>query len=110
MNAREDKVYLEDISESVNIIFQHVKDMSEYEFSTNILVQDGVIRRFEIIGEAASKISADFKTTNPQIEWQLMKDMRNKLSHEYFGVSMSTIYVTIKEDLPVLLEHIKKLM
>ncbi len=110
MNLREDKVYLEDISESINIIYQHVRGMSEFEFSNNILVQDGVIRRFEIIGEAASKISIDFKTANPQIEWQLMKDMRNKLSHEYFGVSMNTIYATIKEDLPILLEHIKKLM
>ena len=110
MKLRDDKVYLEDITESINIIFHHVENMTEFEFSKNILVQDGVIRRFEIIGEAASKISADLKIANPQIEWQLMKDMRNKLSHEYFGVSMSTIYATVKEDLPVLLEHVKKMM
>jgi uncharacterized protein with HEPN domain len=110
MNAREDKVYLEDISGSIEIIFQHIKDMTEFEFSNNVLVQDAVIRRFEIIGEAVSKISADFKSAHPQIEWQLMKDMRNKLSHEYFGVSMNTIYSTIKQDLPFLLEQIKKLI
>ncbi|MDB5151704.1 MAG: hypothetical protein JWR54_455 [Mucilaginibacter sp.] len=72
--------------------------------------QDAVIRRFEIIGEAASKISEKIRDENPSIQWRLMKEMRNKLSHEYFGVSAIAIYSTIKFDLPILKEQLNKLI
>ncbi len=107
---REDTVYLRDILESIEIIDQHLNGMTEFEFSKNLLVQDAVIRRFEIIGEAAYKISAEFKSKHPELEWQLMKDMRNKLAHEYFGISMSTLYSTIKSDLPILSGSIHKIL
>ena len=74
------------------------------------MLQDAVIRRFEIIGEASSKISANVKSINPDIQWRLMKAMRNKLAHEYFGVSPVTIYSTIKIDLPVLKEQLENLI
>ena len=71
------------------------------------MLQDAIIRRFEIIGEAASKFSQATKDNNPNIEWALMKGMRNKLIHEYFGVSSATIYSTIKLDLPSLFDQLK---
>jgi uncharacterized protein with HEPN domain len=74
------------------------------------MLQDAVIRRFEIIGEASTKISEDIKNKNPQVQWRLMKGMRNKLIHEYFGVSAITIYSTIKLDLPVLKEQLENLV
>ena len=69
-----------------------------------------MIRRFEIIGEAAAKISNEIKTNNPLIQWRLMKEMRNKLIHEYFGVSAVIIFSTVKMDLPVLKEQLEKLI
>ncbi|NDC30407.1 MAG: DUF86 domain-containing protein [Bacteroidetes bacterium] len=47
---------------------------------------------------------------NPQIEWQLIKAMRNKLAHEYFGISNSTVYKTVLMDLPILKEKIEALL
>jgi len=73
------------------------------------MLQDAVTRRFEIIGEAASKISEQLKTQNPQVQWRLMKEMRNKLIHECFGVSAVTLYTTIKIDIPVLLSQLNSL-
>ena len=110
MSDRDNNVYLKDISESIEIIFQHVRDLSEKEFSENILVQDAVFRRFEIIGEASKEISNEFKSKHPEIEWRLMRAMRNKLSHEYFGVTAATVYHTVKSDLPLLLEKINALL
>ena len=110
MSERNNSVYLVDILESIEIIEEHLGDMTDYEFQKKQLVQDAVIRRFEIIGEASSKINDDFKTAHPEIEWQLMKDMRNKLAHEYFGVSMTTVYSTAKSELPLLKEKIKNLL
>ena len=110
MSKREDSVYLNDILESILLIEEYVLDKSEYEYSEELLVQDADNRRFEIIGEAATRISDDFKSRHPEIEWNLMKAMRNKLSHEYFGISTATIFLTIKSHLPVLKEQIEKLI
>jgi len=104
--SRSDSVYLQDIILAIDIIFEYIGDKTEFEFSKDLMVQDAVIRRFEIIGEAASRISEELKKNNPKVEWRLMKEMRNKLIHEYFGISTSTIYSTIKLDLPVLKEHL----
>ena len=107
--SRSDKVYLQDIVESIEIINTYIGNKTDFEFSRDLMVQDAVIRRFEIIGEAASKISEKIKTENPTVQWRLMKEMRNKLIHEYFGVSAITIYSTIKFDLPILKEQLSKL-
>lgn len=110
MSERDDNVYLQDILASIEAIFQYVHDVSEPEFRNNQMMQDAVTRRFEIIGEAASQISAGFKALHPDIEWRLMTDMRNKLIHEYFGVSAITIYQTIFHDLPGLKLKLQELL
>jgi uncharacterized protein with HEPN domain len=73
------------------------------------MLQDAVYRRFEIIGEATTKISETIKDSYPDIEWRLMKLMRNKIIHDYFGVSSNTIFATIKHDLPGLLVNLKSI-
>lgn len=107
--SRSDQVYIADIKESVEIILDYAKDKSEYDFTQNMMLQDAVIRRFEIIGEAAGKLSDQFKNQNSGIQWGLIKAMRNKLIHEYFGISAKTIYATIRVDLPILKEQLEKL-
>jgi uncharacterized protein with HEPN domain len=108
--SRSDNVYLQDILESVNIILSYTANKTEFEFLNDLMLQDAVIRRFEIIGEAATKISENTKNQNPNVPWLLMKEMRNKLIHEYFGVSAITIYSTINLDLPILKEQLEKLL
>ena len=108
--SRSDKVYLQDILESLDCILNYTEDKTEFEFVSDLMLQDAVIRRFEIIGEASSKISEDLKNSNPQVQWRLMKEMRNKLIHEYFGVSPLTIYSTIKSDLPILKQQLENLV
>ena len=107
--SRTDKVYLNDILESIELILGYIEGKQEYDFLKDIMLQDAVIRRYEIIGEASSKISETIKQANPHIQWRLMKAMRNKLTHEYFGVSAHTIFASIHFDLPVLKEQLIKL-
>ena len=108
--SRSDLVYIKDILESINLIFSYTGHKTESEFIADNMLQDAVVRRFEIIGEAASKLSESLKQQTPQIQWRLMKAMRNKLIHEYFGVSAMTIYRTLQTDLPPLKEELKKLL
>lgn len=110
MKKRDDKVYLQDILESINIILNHIGDNSEYEFSQNLLLQDAVIRRFEIIGEATAHLTTTFKNKHPEILWRFLRNFRNELAHEYFGVSPITIYQTIINDLPALKLQIENLL
>ena len=63
--SRSDKVYMQNILESIQIIFFYAENKSELYFLNDMMLQDAVIRRFEIIGEATSKISAALKTKNP---------------------------------------------
>ena len=108
--SRSDNVYLQDIIGAIEIILEYIENKTESEFVNDQMLQDAVIRRFEIIGEASTKISEDIKNKNPGIQWRLMKGMRNKLIHEYFGVSAITIYSTVKLDLPILKEQLENLV
>ena len=103
-------MYLQDIIESVEVILGYIENKTEYDFVNDQMLQDAVIRRFEIIGEASTKISEDIKNKNPGVQWRLMKGMRNKLIHEYYGVSAITIYATIRLDLPILKGQLENLV
>ncbi|WP_295650060.1 DUF86 domain-containing protein [uncultured Mucilaginibacter sp.] len=107
--SRSDSVYLQDIVQSIDIVFAYLQNKTEFDFVNETLLQDAVIRRFEIIGEASSKISDALKLAHPDVEWRLMKAMRNKLIHEYFGVSANTIYHTATLNLPTLKEQFLKI-
>lgn len=107
--SRSDQVYIDDIKESIATIFTYAEGKTEADFSSNQMLQDAVIRRFEIIGEAVSKISNQFINQHAHIQWRLIKSMRNKLIHEYFGVSVATIYATIQIDLPLLKQQLEEL-
>lgn len=107
--SRSDLVYIQDIIASIDIIFGYLSGKTEYDFLNEQILQDAVIRRFEIIGEAASKISSELKENHLEIEWNLMKAMRNKMIHEYFGVSATTVYNTVMINLPVLKQKMQNI-
>jgi len=63
-----------------------------------------VIREFEIVGEAVGKLPEDLKGQFPGVPWREIKDFRNILIHEYFGVDLRIVWNTIHQDLPLLLD------
>ncbi|MCF8096147.1 MAG: DUF86 domain-containing protein, partial [Desulfobacteraceae bacterium] len=68
------------------------------------------IRNFEIIGEATAHIPEEISAAHPEIPWQDMRDMRNILAHEYFGINENIVWNTIQDDLPPLIPLLKKLL
>lgn len=104
------KIFLEHIKESIDEIENHIGNMSEKIFLDDIKTKDAVIRRIEIIGEATKNLPVSFKKKNPQIEWQDISNMRNKLIHEYFGVDEYLVWEVIKKDIPKLKKQIQKLL
>lgn len=97
---RNRKLYLYDIHESIIAIEEYVQNLTENEFYSNRQVQDAVIRRLEIIGEAVKNLDADFRNKYPQVSWKKIAGMRDIIAHEYFGVRLDRIWDVIKQDLP----------
>jgi uncharacterized protein with HEPN domain len=106
---KDDTIYIDHILLSVKNILNYTKEISKEEFSTNTLIQDAVIRNFEIIGEATKKVSSDFKQTYFKVPWKEMAGMRDKLIHDYIGVDTQVIWDTIKQDLPVIQKLLKEI-
>ena len=69
-----------------------------------------MIRAFEIIGEAARQIPEKVREANPDIPWREITGMRNKLTHEYFGVNTKVIWRTVQEDLPVIIPALRNML
>ncbi len=78
-------------------------------FCTDDKAVYAVIRTFEIIGEAARQIPEGVRQANPEIQWREIAAMRNKLTHEYFGVNTKVIWRTVHEDLPIIIPALKKM-
>ena len=74
------------------------------------MIQDAVIRNFEIIGEAVKNLSDTLKQEQPSIPWRRIAGMRDKLIHDYFGVDLVMVWKTIEEELPTLHKQIKTLL
>ena len=99
---KSDLAYIDHILDCIRKINEFSKELSLKEFRKNELVQDGVIRNIEIIGEASKKISSDTKQTYYKIPWKEIAGMRDKLIHDYLGVDVDVVWKTIKTDIPVL--------
>lgn len=88
---KDPKIFLNHIIESIETIESHTNKISKEKFSRNLTVQDAVIRRIEIIGEAVKNFPPEFKRKHPEIEWREIVGMRNKLIHEYFGINLNVV-------------------
>ena len=102
-------VYLDDILEAIDLVTQYVQNISEVEFSRDIQLQDSVIRRLVIIGEAACKIPEDVRTMAPDVPWRTIIGFRNVAIHDYASVHMGRVWEIIQTELPILKKHIARL-
>jgi len=98
MSDRSDKLYLEDINDSSEAIISYVKSLSYEQFGKDRKTVSATIREFEIIGEAVGKLSEEIKSIYAEIEWQDIKDLRNILVHEYFGIDPEILWKVIQND------------
>ena len=95
--------YLNHILEAIERIEEYVSELDEMAFLGNKLVQDAVVRNFEVIGEASNNIEKrfpEFVAAHPELPLTSAYQMRNAVAHGYFQVDFEILWKTIQRDLP----------
>jgi uncharacterized protein with HEPN domain len=99
-----------DIIEAIESVIEYTAEMTYDQFAHDRKTIDAVVRNFIIIGEAANNIPDELIQIHPDIPWREMRDMRNIIVHEYFGVDNLIVWDSLQKDLPPLLTNLKKML
>lgn len=105
---KDDRVYLGHIVLAIRRIHDYTRD-GERRFRDDEMIQDAVLRNFQIIGEAAKKVSGELRAANRDIPWSDMAGLRDRVVHDYFGVSLDLVWDVIEKHLPGLQEQVEAL-
>lgn len=109
MPKRDFFLYIEDIYFSCNKILEYTKGYNYPEFKKDFKTLDAVVRNLEIIGEAAKSLPLEFRKNHKNIPWKQIAGMRDKVTHEYFGIDDKILWTTVREDIPFLEKEILKI-
>jgi uncharacterized protein with HEPN domain len=86
------------------------QDSSFEDFIDDIKLMRATERSLEIMGEAARRLSPEFKTQHNQILWHLMIGQRNIIAHEYGQIDYEMLYKTVHEDVPAMIIQLKQML
>jgi uncharacterized protein with HEPN domain len=101
---------ISDIIEAIENALDYSAEMTLEQFIVDRKTIDAVVRNFIIIGEAASHLPEEIIERHIDLPWREMRDMRNIVVHEYFGVDYMIVWETLKKNLPPLLPLLKHLI
>lgn len=101
---------IEDILEAIAEIQAFTQSMKFEEFCDDPRTLKAVALNFIVIGEAAAHVPDDVTNDHPEIAWSLMRGMRNRLVHDYFGMDPQVIWDTVVSDLPPLIKPLKDVL
>jgi uncharacterized protein with HEPN domain len=105
-----DEAYLLDILLAARKVMKYAQGVDFERFEQDEILQDAIMRRIQIIGEAARKVSTEFKEGHPEISWHEIVGMRNRLVHEYFQVIPEKVWIAVLKDIPILIGLIEPLV
>lgn len=107
---RDTALYLKEIVAAMNAIEGFVSDVDFREFQDNDMLSSAVIRKFEIMGEAAKMVPDDMRSRHPGVPWKEMAGMRDRLIHFYFGIKFELVWATIQDVIPRVKPLVQKII
>jgi uncharacterized protein with HEPN domain len=109
MPSRDWVFRIEDILEAIDDIIRLTGGLTYEDLCANTTTQKAILYNMAVIGEAARRIPNDITMRYPEVPWREMRDMRNVVIHEYFGVDLQIIWETIQHDFPPLVPLLRKI-
>ncbi|MBD3229232.1 MAG: DUF86 domain-containing protein [Candidatus Lokiarchaeota archaeon] len=107
--SKEPIIYIKHILECIELIEKYIEGKNKADFIKTLLIQDAVVHRIEIIGEAIKNLSSEFIEKYPNIPWKEIKGMRDIIVHKYFGIDLELTWEVIVKDIPDLKRNILKI-
>ncbi len=107
---RHDRLYLTDMLQAAAAIGRFLEGVTEEAFLDDELRQSAVLQKLIMIGEAAARLSPEFKARHPEIEWRDIIAFRNIAVHAYFTVDWRIVWFTAQQDAPLLAAQIGAIM
>ena len=101
---------MEHIQTAINYIFEFAQDKTIEELSTDKMMFFAIVKNIEIIGEAASRLTDDFRQEYNQVPWLYIIKMRHVLVHDYYQISVREVWKVIHEDLQPLLDYVSQII
>ena len=109
MSRRDNHLLILDMIDAAYRIQTYTEGLDFEEFVNDQKTLDAVVRNFEIIGEASTRIHPDFQIEHSEIPWKHLRGYRNRLIHEYFGVDYQIVWEIIQHELGELLNQLEEL-
>lgn len=107
---RREELYLRDIVEATQSIERFLLGVDYTNFQQSDLLRSAVLQKLTIIGEAAARVSREFQSRHPSVEWADIIAFRNIAVHAYFAVDWDIVWTTAREDVPMLKEQIESII
>lgn len=107
-NPKDDKYYIRKIIEDLEYIIEHTKDAERKDFFQNELLRDATLFHMIQLSESVKKLSDEYRKQRPEIPWNAMFGMRNRIVHDYGQVDLNVVYDTVKNDIPEVLRIIQE--
>ncbi len=104
---RKPQLFVDHILESIKLIEEYTAGVTKDEFIRSVRIQDMVMRRLEIIGEAVKRLPDEIKQLSPGTPWKRIGGMRDVLIHEYFGVDLKLTWEVVQKELPLLKKSVE---
>jgi len=105
-----DRIRLQHMLDATKEALEFVQGMQRADLDRNRMLVLSLVKELEIIGEAASKVSAELRSQHGAIPWLDISGMRNRLIHAYFDIDLDVVWTTVTKDLPLLKTELEKIV
>jgi uncharacterized protein with HEPN domain len=107
--VKDDAIYLRHMLDAMSDIRQYAS-VGRAIFNNDCMRQDAIIRKLEVIGESSKKLSGSVKHRSPDTPWRQIAALGERLNHDYFGVDLTLLWITVERELPKLEAEVQKLL